>query len=73
MKQRRVEGLSERLRECLLSCPLSPTEIEEQYGINHSHISRYTSDVMIPSVYTLSVLAKICGVTTDYLIYGKGA
>ncbi len=73
MKQRRVEGLSERLRECLLSCPLSPTEIEKQYGINHSHISRYTSDVMIPSVYTLSVLAKICGVTTDYLIYGKGA
>lgn len=71
MRQRTVPGLGERLRECLLKCPYSPTQIEKMTGVNHTFISRYTAETMTPSVYTLSVLAKLCGVTTDYLIYGK--
>lgn len=67
---RKVPGLGERLRDVLLSCPYSPTQIEKMTGVNHSFISQYTAETMTPSVYTLGVLAKLCGVTTDYLIYG---
>lgn len=73
MRCRKVPGLGERLRDALLSCPYSPTQIEKMTGVNHSFISQYTAETMTPSVYTLGVLAKLCGVTTDYLIYGKEA
>lgn len=71
MRQREVEGLSKRLEECLLKSDLSLTEIEKRTGINHTHISRYISGAMNPSVYTIAILAKLLNVTTDYLIYGK--
>lgn len=73
MRCRKVPGLSERLKEALLKCPYSPTQIEKKTGVNHSFISQYTAETMTPSIYTLSVLAKLCGVTTDYLIYGEEA
>ena len=69
-RNRKIPGFSDRLRECILKCPLSPTQIENTYGINHSNLSSYTSGDMVPGIYNLSILAKICGVTTDYLIYG---
>ena len=71
MRQRTVIGLAERLEECLLKSKYSTMDIERMTGINHSHISRYTSGTMNPSVYNLAALAKLLNVTTDYLIYGK--
>lgn len=71
MRQRTVEGLAERLEECLLKSKYSTMDIERMTGINHSHISKYISGVMNPSVYNLATLAKLLNVTTDYLIYGK--
>lgn len=71
MKHRKVEGLDKRLAEAIFNCPYGPLEIERRTGIHHSHISQYCTGQLGPSVYSLGVLAKICGVTTDWLIYGK--
>lgn len=73
-KKRVLPGFADRLRECILTrCDLSPTQIENIYGINHSNLVSYMNGRMMPGVYNLSILAKLCGVTTDYLIYGKEA
>lgn len=70
-KARQVEGLPERLKEVLFARGLSPYEIELITGINHVSIYSYQNGERVPSVYTLGVLAKLCNVTTDYLIYGE--
>lgn len=72
MRQRNVEGLSERLEKCLLKSNYSTMDIERMTGLNHSHISRYITGEMNPSVYSLAVLSKLLNVSTDYLIFGKG-
>ncbi len=71
MRCRKVPGLGERLRDAILSSPYTPTEIEKLTGVNHSFISRYTSEQMVPSVYTIYALAGLLNVSADYLLFGK--
>jgi transcriptional regulator with XRE-family HTH domain len=65
------EGFSERLREAILKCGLSPYEIEKRYGINHSNLNAYMLGEMAPTVPKLATLCEVCKVSADWLLFGK--
>ena len=60
--------LSERLKRLLQSMHLSQEQLARLLGVDRSTISSYESNVRQPPLDTLSRIADVFGVSTDYLL-----
>lgn len=70
-KRRPLEGFGERLREAIYGSGYSTNQLEKLCNVNHSNISRYMTEDMAPSAWTLASLCKVLKVSADYLLFGK--
>lgn len=62
------QGFTHRLLELRKQRQLSPTELGDRVGLHYTHISRYERGISRPSADTLTRLADVLGVSTDYLM-----
>ena len=60
--------LPERLKRLLQSMHLSQEQVARLLGVDRSTISSYESNVRQPPLDTLSRIADVFGVSTDYLL-----
>lgn len=60
--------LSQRLKEERSRKNLTQKQVEELTSINYKTLSGYENDVSDPDLSTLSTLARLYAVTTDYLL-----
>ena len=60
--------LPERLKRLRQSMHLSQEQVARLLGVDRSTISSYDSNVRQPSLDTLSRIADVFGVSTDYLL-----
>ena len=60
--------LTERLKRLRQSMHLSQEQLARLLGVDRSTISSYESDVRQPPLDTLSRIADVFGVSTDYLL-----
>lgn len=60
--------LPERLKRLRQSMHLSQEQLARLLGVDRSTISSYESDVRQPPLDTLSRIADVFGVSTDYLL-----
>lgn len=60
--------LSERLKRLRQSMHLSQEQVARLLGVDRSTISSYESNVRQPPLDTLSRIADVFGVSTDYLL-----
>ena len=60
--------LSQRLKEERSRKNLTQKQVEELTNINYKTLSGYENDVSDPDLATLSILARLYAVTTDYLL-----
>lgn len=56
------------LGKAMLSRDLMQKDLSQMTGITHSAISKYLSGQSLPRIPELIKLAKVLGVTTDYLL-----
>lgn len=63
-----IELLSERLHNLRIRNRLSQKQVATLIGVNPSTISTYESATRLPSYLSLIRLAKIYGVSIDYLL-----
>lgn len=70
-KRRPPEGFGERLREAIYKSGYNTSQLEQLCNVNHTSISRYMTEDMAPSAWTLASLCKVLNVSADYLLFGK--
>ena len=58
----------ERLKELRLSRNLSMYELAKELKINHSTVSRWENNTIVPSIIQLYNIARYFDVSTDYLL-----
>lgn len=63
-----IRGLSEKLQNLQLAIGISAKQLSELVGVDVSTITRYETGEREPNILTLSKLAKVFKVTTDYLL-----
>ena len=63
-----MQGFSKRLRELRKEAHLSQQKMAELLNIRQQSYAQYENDFAEPSLETLSKLAKIFEVSTDYLL-----
>ena len=63
--------LSERIKHTRQQQKISQKELAEQANINLKSLSRYEVGTTIPPANLLADIAKVLGVSTDYLIMGE--
>lgn len=63
--------LGQRIRRLRKLKKLSQRGLAIKTNLSHSAISRFEADERTPSTATLQVLAKVFGVSTDFLLTGK--
>lgn len=63
-----IELLSERLRNLRVGKKLSQKQVAALIGVDPSTISTYENATRLPSYSSLIKLAKVYGVTIDYLL-----
>ena len=61
-------GLGDRLKNLRTSKGLTQKQVAERIGIAMSTLSGYELEDKHPSYFTLMKLARLYGVTTDYLL-----
>lgn len=66
-----METLGSRLKEARERKRLTQLQVAERLGISNGTLSGYERNYRDPDTNTLAELAKIYGVTTDYLMTGK--
>ena len=59
---------SVRLKELRTQKRLTQNQVAERVGVTRSMISSYETDIRYPSYDILVKLARMFGVTTDYLL-----
>ncbi len=64
-------GLSERIKIALRDARKTQRELAKALGVGETTVSAYTNAVSEPSSENIAKIAKICGVTTDWLITGE--
>lgn len=67
----RYDTFGERLRSARLSEKLSRRELAEKTHCCTYTIEGYERDGINPSLFITADIAKVLGVTIDYLVYGK--
>ena len=60
--------IGERISRSMREKHISQREMASRVGITELTMSRYSNDVRIPNAAVIGEIAKILGVTTDYLI-----
>ena len=60
--------IGERISRSMREKHISQREMASRVGITELTMSRYINDVRIPNAAVIGKIAKILGVTTDYLI-----
>lgn len=60
--------IGERISRSMREKHISQREMASRVGITELTMSRYINDVRIPNAVVIGKIAKILGVTTDYLI-----
>ncbi|WP_078096974.1 helix-turn-helix domain-containing protein [Agathobaculum desmolans] len=68
-----IKLLSERLRNLRIEKGLSQKQVATLIGVNPSTISTYESTARLPSYPSLIRLAKVYGVSIDYLLGTEGS
>lgn len=63
-----IYRLSDRLKKLRQSMNLPQEQLARLLGVDRSTISSYESNMRQPSLDTLSRMADVFGVTTDYLL-----
>ncbi|WP_304408045.1 helix-turn-helix transcriptional regulator [Bacteroides acidifaciens] len=61
-------GLSTRLKELRLEKKLTQQQAADAVGVSRSVISGYETELRLPSLDILVSLARLYGVTTDFLL-----
>ncbi len=61
--------LSQKIKKLRNEKGLSQERLGKMMDVHYTHISRYERDQSTPSVEALKKLAKIFGVSTDYLLF----
>ena len=62
-------SLGEKIKELRTQKGLSQEELGKAMGVHYTHVSRYERNQSTPSIEALKKLAKIFGVSTDYLLF----
>jgi transcriptional regulator with XRE-family HTH domain len=68
MRRYVVNGLSKRLRQAVADSYLSLEDIRIRTGISRSCLWYYLTNEKNPSIYSLTQLAKVLNVSTDWLL-----
>lgn len=63
-----METLGERLKSARLKAGLKQIQVKERTQINNKTLSGYENGVSEPDLNTLTVLADLYNVSTDYLL-----
>lgn len=66
-----METLGSRLKEARERTRLTQMQVAEKLGISNGTLSGYERNYRDPDTNTLAALARVYGVTTDYLTTGK--
>ena len=59
---------AERLKELRIEKGLTQKDLAKQIGVSDVAISRWESELRIPNIENLVVLAQFFNVTTDYFV-----
>lgn len=62
-------NLGEKIKKLRLEKGLSQDELGKAMGVHYTHISRYERNQSNPSIDALRKLAKVFGVSADYLLF----
>ena len=57
----------ERLKDCREKCGISKLQLAEKSGVTRRSIQNYESDLHDPSLFNVSCIATVLGVSIDYL------
>ena len=60
--------LGEKIREARRKCGLSQEQLAEKISVSRSAIAKWETDKGLPDVGNLKMLAKLLGVSVDYLL-----
>lgn len=60
--------LNQRIRELRCACGWSQVELAKRLGLSKQTVSNWENDNIQPSIEMLMRLAKVFGVSTDYLL-----
>ncbi len=66
-----METLGSRLKESRERKGFTQVQVAEKLGISNGTLSGYERNYRDPDTNTLTILAKLYGVSTDYLTTGK--
>jgi transcriptional regulator with XRE-family HTH domain len=67
------ESLGERIFKLRKAAKLSQHQLAKQLGIYQKNISKYEKNEYTPSALIVRNIAKVFGVTADYLLFGSEA
>lgn len=68
-----METLGSRLKTLRKKIKLTQQQIADVIGVSKTSVIYWEKDDNIPKHESLTALAEVLGVTTDYLLYGKGS
>jgi len=66
-----IQGLGERLLEKRLACKLTQAQVAQRIGVTPSAICFFEKGESVPSLISISRLARVYHCSIDYLITGK--
>jgi transcriptional regulator with XRE-family HTH domain len=65
------DSLGERIFKLRKSAKMSQHQLAKRIGIYQKNISKYERNEYTPSALILGDIARVLGVTTDYLLFGS--
>lgn len=65
--------LGEKIFQCRRRLGLSQEELAERVGVTRQAVSKWENGASVPELTTLAALAKVFGVTADYLLSDESA
>lgn len=67
------ETFGQRVNQLRKASKMSQQQLAKLLGIHQKNISKYERDEYTPSAFIVRDMAKVFGVTTDYLLFGSQA
>ena len=64
-------GIGNRVKILREESGISAKTFIENLGISQQGLSKIETGENYPSIMVLALIASLCGVTTDYILYGK--
>lgn len=63
--------VAENIKRIMIENNLSQKQFADKIGITYSALSRYLSNEREPKLCVIIKIAKVFGITTDNILYGK--